>query len=55
MTMKVSELKTIVFTALNLQDKVNIKNVRRPTPAIMVYGLRARQHLGSLAPVMNDE
>ena len=27
-TKKVSELKTIVFGALNLQDKVNIKNVQ---------------------------
>ena len=41
MTMKVLELKTTVFSALNLQDKVNIKNVGRPTPAISITQVQA--------------
>ena len=42
MTKKVSELKTIVFSALNLQDKVNITNVVRQTPAISIIQVQAQ-------------
>ena len=40
-TKKVSELKTIVFSALNLQDQVNITNVVRPTPAVSITQVQA--------------
>ena len=40
-TVKVSALKTIAFSAFNLQDKVNIINLGRPTPAMSITKVQA--------------